>query len=58
MVVATTEPVRLPPMLRLPKLIQGIGFGPFKHQMFERSVQPMGHPVRHQSAPPGPDGAS
>lgn len=44
MVVATTEPVRLPPMLRLPKLIQGIGFGPFKHQMFGALYNRWGSP--------------
>jgi cytochrome P450 len=44
MAVATTEPVRLPPRLRLPKLIQGIGFGPAKHQMFGALYRRWGTP--------------
>jgi hypothetical protein len=44
MAVATTEPVRLPPRLRLPKLVQGIGFGPAKHQMFGALYRRWGTP--------------
>lgn len=44
MAVETTEPVRLPPRLRLPKLIQGIGFGPAKHQMFGALYRRWGTP--------------
>jgi cytochrome P450 len=44
MAVVTTEPVRLPPRLRLPKLIQGIGFGPAKHQMFGALYRRWGTP--------------
>lgn len=44
MAVATTDPIRLPPRLRLPKLIQGIGFGPAKHQMFGAMYRRWGTP--------------
>jgi cytochrome P450 len=44
MAVETTEPVLLPPRLRLPKLIQGIGFGPAKHQMFGALYRRWGTP--------------
>lgn len=44
MAVATTEPIRLPPRLRLPKLIQGIGFGPTKHRMFGALYRRWGTP--------------
>lgn len=44
MVVPTTEPVRLPPMFRAPKLIQGIGFGPAKHRMFGALYRRWGTP--------------
>jgi cytochrome P450 len=44
MAVETTEPVRLPPRLRLPKIIQGIGFGPVKHQMFGALYRRWGTP--------------
>src|SRR5712671_993813 len=34
MVTATTEPVRLPPRSRLPKLVQAVKFGAANHGMF------------------------